>query len=296
MTSFECVGLGKRYRRKWALRDCSLAVPAGRITALVGPNGAGKTTLLHCLTGLIRPTEGRVSVLEGYPAGSLEALGAVGFVAQNAPLYGHLSVAGMIELTACMNRRFDVAGARSRAEELGLPPTAKVRRLSGGQQAQLALGLALARHPRMLVLDEPMARLDPVARHSFMGSLMTTACEDGVSIVFSSHVVSELERVADHLILVSRGRIVTAGPIDELLTGHAVLTGPVDQAGGVARALRPLRARRAGRQAQLLVRRSEAGTPDGWEVAAPTLEELVLAYLSDPPDGAAEGARIEIAG
>jgi len=220
MNVVEASALGKRYGGTWALRDCTLEIPAGRVAALVGPNGAGKSTLLNLAVGLTAPSAGEVTVLGGHPAGSPAALDGIAFVAQDTPLYKNLSVADMIYVTRSLNRRFDQPYAQSRLDELGIPPKRKAGKLSGGQQAQLALTLALARRPRLLVLDEPVAMLDPVARHDFLATVLAAASADGVSVLLSSHVLTELERVADYLILVSRGQVRLAGEAADLLAAH----------------------------------------------------------------------------
>ena len=220
MNVVEASGLGKRYGGTWALRECTLTVPAGRVTALVGPNGAGKTTLLNLAVGLAAPSAGRVTVLGGRRAGSPAALDGIAFVAQDTPLYRNLSVADMIYLTRNLNRRFDLAYAEARLAELGIPQKRKTRKLSGGQQAQVALTLALARRPRLLVLDEPVAMLDPVARHDFMDTVLAAAEADGVSVLLSSHVLAELERAAGYLVLLSRGQVRLAGEVAGLLATH----------------------------------------------------------------------------
>jgi ABC-2 type transport system ATP-binding protein len=285
----EASGLGKRYGSTWALRECSLAVPAGHVAALVGPNGAGKTTLLNLAVGLAAPDAGAVTVLGGLAAGSPAALDGIAFVAQDTPLYKNLSAADMLHLTASLNRRFDRAYARARLAELGIPPKRKAGKLSGGQQAQLALTLALARRPRLLLLDEPMAMLDPVARHDFMATVLTAAAEDGVSVLLSSHVLAELERVADYLILLSRGRVQVAGEVDDLLASHRVLTGPAAEADSYAG--RPVvHVRRGGAQAHLLVRAgADDPVPPGWEAHPVGLEELAMAYLREPGAAALPG-------
>ena len=220
MNVVEASGLGKRYGRTWALRECTLKIPAGRVAALVGPNGAGKTTLLNLAVGLTTPSAGAVSVLDGRRAGSPAALDGIAFVAQDTPLYKNLPVADMIYITRSLNRRFDQPYARARLAELGIQPRRKAGKLSGGQQAQLALTLALARRPLLLVLDEPVAALDPVARHDFMATVQAAAAADGVSVLLSSHVLTELERVADYLVLLSRGQVRLAGEVDDLLAAH----------------------------------------------------------------------------
>src|SRR5262245_60384938 len=289
MNVIEATGLGKRYGGTWALRACSLAIPAGHVAALVGPNGAGKSTLLNLAVGLAAPSAGGVTVLGGLPAGSPEALDGIAFVAQDTPVYRNLSAADMLHLTRSLNRRFEVSYARARLNELGISLNRKAGRLSGGQQAQLALTLALARRPRLLVLDEPVAMLDPVARHDFMATVLAAMADDGVSVVLSSHVLAELERVADYLILLSRGRVQVAGEVDDLLAGHRVLTGPAAEAGKYAG--RPVvHLRRGEKQAHLLVRATAADpVPPGWETHPVGLEELALAYLRDSGAASSRG-------
>ena len=284
MNIIETAGLGKRYGKIWALRDCTMAIPAGRIVALVGPNGAGKTTLLHLTVGLARATTGSVTVLGGVPAGSLEALEQIAFVAQDVPLYRNLSVADMLDLAGNLNRHFDGPRSKARLAELGIALGHKVGKLSGGQRAQLALTIAFSRHPDLLVLDEPLSGLDPLARHDFMASLMIAAAEDGLSVVFSSHVISELERVADYLVLLSGGQVQVMGEISELVAGHAMMSGPPADADRIAARFAVVQSQRTGRQADLLVRtgNGQGAIPEGWESTAVTLEELVLAYLREP--------------
>ena len=211
------------------------------------------------------------------------ALDGIAFVAQDTPMYKNLSARDMLHLTRNLNRRFDQQYAESRLGELGIPLKRKAGKLSGGQQAQLALTLALARRPRLLVLDEPMAMLDPVARHDFMASVMMAMAADGVSVVLSSHVLAELERVADYLILMSRGRVQLAGEVDDLLASHRVLTGPAAEADRYAERLSVVHARRGEAQAHLLVRATaDEPVPPGWEAHPVGLEELALAYLREP--------------
>lgn len=285
MNVVEAVGLGKRYGGKWALRDCSVAIPAGRVAALVGPNGAGKTTLLNLAVGLMAPSAGGVTVLDGRPAGSPAALDGIAFVAQDTPLYRNLSAADLLHLTSNLNRRFDRAAAEARLAALGIPLERKAGKLSGGQQAQLALTLALGRRPQLLVLDEPVAMLDPLARHDFMATVLAAVAEDGVSVLLSSHVLAELERVADYLVLLSNGQMQVAGEVDDLLAGHRVLSGPAGEADRYVDRSTVVHARRGEAQTHLLVRRSPAAEPipPGWESHPVSLEELALAYLRRPP-------------
>jgi ABC-2 type transport system ATP-binding protein len=289
MNIIETHGLGKRYGSTWALRECTLAIPAGHVAALVGPNGAGKSTLLNLAVGLAEPSSGEVTVLGGRPAGSPAALDGIAFVAQDTPLYKNLSAADMLHLTRNLNRRFDQPYAKTRLDELGIPLKRKGGKLSGGQQAQLALTLALARHPRLLVLDEPVAMLDPIARHDFMASVLMAATDDGVSVVLSSHVLAELERVADYLVLLAKGQLQVAGEVDDLLASHRMLTGPTPLAdryppGPV------VNTRRGEAVTHLLVRAGPGDpVPPGWTAHSVGMEELALAYLREPTAAALPG-------
>ena len=291
MNVIETRELGKRYGSTWALRECNLAVPAGHLAALVGPNGAGKTTLLNLAAGLAVPTTGNVTVLGGQPAGSPVALDGVAFVAQDTPLYKNLPVTDLLHLTRNLNRRFDQHYATARLAELDIPLTRKAGKLSGGQQAQLALTLALARHPRLLVQDEPMAMLDPLARHDFMATVMAAMADDGMSVLLSSHVLAELERVADYLVLVLRCSVQVADEVETLLAGHRVLTGPATEAGRHAERLTVVHARRGAAQTHLLVRTNGSAepVPPGWEAHPVSLEELTLAYRREPSAAALPG-------
>ena len=215
----EASELGKRYRSRWALADCTLSVPAGSIAGLVGPNGAGKTTLLHLVTGLLAPTTGMIEVAGGPPAATRAQLARVGFVAQDAPVYAGLSVADHLRLGAHLNPGWDATLARQRIERLGLDPAQKAGRLSGGQRAQLALTLAIAKRPQLLILDEPVASLDPLARRDFLQDLLDAVGEHQMSVVLSSHLVGDLERVCDYLIVLAAGRVQVAGTVTELTTG-----------------------------------------------------------------------------
>jgi ABC-2 type transport system ATP-binding protein len=280
----ECCGLAMRYRRTWALRDCGLAVPEGNVVALVGPNGAGKTTLLNLAAGLLRPTAGDITVLGGQRPGSGVARVGIGFVSQDAPLYGHLRAGDMLAVAENMNITWDRDRALARLADLRIPLDRKVRALSGGQRVQLALTIALSKRPRLLILDEPLARLDPLARHEFMASLMAEVTEQGLSVVFSSHVVAELERIADYLVILNNGQLQLAGGVEDLLAVHRILTGPGNESALDARLIAVVHARRAGAQAHLLVRNSapRVPAPEGWQSDPASLEDLVLGYLSDP--------------
>ncbi len=213
-------GLGKRYGQRWALTDCTLSVPAGHAVGLVGPNGAGKTTLLNLAVGMLAPTSGTIEVLGGRPGGSRAQLARVGFVAQDTPTYAALSVADHLRLGARMNPGWDAALARDRIERLGLNPRQRAGKLSGGQRAQLALTLAVAKRPELLILDEPIASLDPLARREFLESLAEFISGRQVSVVLSSHLVSDLERICDYLIVIVASRVQVAGQVGDLLAAH----------------------------------------------------------------------------
>jgi ABC-2 type transport system ATP-binding protein len=283
----EATNLGKRYRSRWAIRECSISIPEGHVVALVGPNGAGKTTLLHCAVGLTKPTTGDVKVFGELFAGSPAALERIAFVAQDVPLHKYLSVHSTIELTRNLNRSFDTSLARERLDDLGIGLEQRVGKLSGGQQSQLALALALARHPDLLVLDEPLARLDPLARSEFMSVVMRAVAEEGLSVVLSSHVVSELERVASYLIVLNVGRVQIASDIDSVTEGHALLTGPLDDVEQVSKSFDVVQTSHGDRQARLLVRTNGfAEMGPRWESSSVSLEEVILAYLRDPESSA----------
>jgi ABC-2 type transport system ATP-binding protein len=272
--------LGRRYGSQWALRDCTLEIPRGSITALVGPNGAGKTTLLRLASGLSRPTAGSVRVLGLDPqADAAEALPRVGFLAQEHPLYGGFTVAEMLRVGRELNPGWDDELAHARIVELGLPLKKKVRKLSGGQRAQVALTLALAKRPELLLLDEPVAALDPLARREFMQIVLAAVAERELTVVLSSHLVADLQRVCDHLVILATGRTQLAGPIDEIVASHRLLTGPRDEAEDVARTHEVVRQSHAERQTTLLVRANGHVYDSRWTVHDLDLEEIVLAYL-----------------
>jgi ABC-2 type transport system ATP-binding protein len=217
--------LGKRYRRRWALSGCTLEIPAGRVVGLVGPNGAGKTTLLHLAAGLIAPTTGTVEVLGGRPGEGPVQLGRVGFVAQDTPVYSGLSVAAHLRMAGYLNPRWDGGLALRRIEELGIDPRQRAGRLSGGQRAQLALTLAVAKRPKLLILDEPVASLDPLARREFLRSVAGTVAGHGTSVVLSSHLVADLELICDYLVVLVASRVRLAGDIAELLAAQRRVSG-----------------------------------------------------------------------
>jgi ABC-2 type transport system ATP-binding protein len=282
----EASGLGKRYGRRWALADCTLTVPVGRVTGLVGPNGAGKTTLLHLAAGLLSPTSGTIAVLGGRPAGTPAQLARVGFVAQDTPVYSGLSVAGHLRMGGWLNPGWDADFAERRISRLGLDLRQRAGSLSGGQRAQLALTLAAAKRPELLLLDEPVASLDPLARRDFLRDLMETVAEHQASVVLSSHLITDIERVCDHLIVLIGSRVRIAGETDELLATHHRLSGPLRDPRTLPAGWDVIEESHADRQSTLLVRTREPILDPAWTVRPVTLEDLVLAYMSQTGDAA----------
>jgi ABC-2 type transport system ATP-binding protein len=283
-------GLGKRYRRRWALSDCTLDIPAGRVTGLVGPNGAGKTTLLNLAAGMLAPTTGTIEVCGGRPASGPDQLAKVGYVAQDTPTYAGLTVAEHLRLGARLNPRWDAAVARSRLERLDLDPAQRAGKLSGGQRAQLALTLGLAKRPELLILDEPVSSLDPLARREFLQGLMEAVAEHDLSVVLSSHVVADLERVCDHLLVLVDSRVRVAGDVDTLLATHHRLTGPRRDPATLPADQHVVSASHTDRQSTLVVRTDGPVHDPAWTVDGLSLEDIVLAYMSSPAD-AGSGAR-----
>jgi len=285
-TALEAASLGRRYGGKWALRDCSLSLTTARVVALVGPNGAGKTTLLHLATGLLQPTSGSIRILGEMPGANPDILGRVGFVAQDMPLYRSFTVSEMLLLGEKMNRTWDMNLALDRIESLDIPLTQKIGTLSGGQRSQVSLGMALAKRPELLLLDEPLASLDPLARRDFLSALMESVADDGVSVVLSSHLVTDLERVCDHLVVLRNGRVAVDGEIASLLRSHRLVSGPrhTGSLNGVGQVIDRTD---TDRQTIALVRTDGPVLDPVWEVGNVDLEEIVLGYLGGR-DGSAE--------
>jgi ABC-2 type transport system ATP-binding protein len=277
--AIEAEGLGKRYGRRWALRACTLTIPTGRVTGLVGPNGAGKSTLLNLAVGLLRPTSGRISVLSGRPGGDPAQLGKVGYVAQDTPTYAGLSITDHLRLGARLNPSWDQAMANDRIAQLDLDPSQPAGRLSGGQRAQLALTLAVAKRPELLLLDEPVASLDPLARREFLQSLMGFVAEHGVSVVLSSHVVADLERVCDHLVVLAASRVALAGDVDDLLASHRRLIGARRDRSTLPSNQEVIEASETDRQSTMLVRTTDPIHDPAWVVEQVSVEDVVLAYM-----------------
>ncbi|GGK72768.1 ABC transporter ATP-binding protein [Streptomyces flaveus] len=276
--------LGKRYKQRWALQNCDLDVPAGRVVGLVGPNGAGKSTLLNLASGMLTPTTGTIEVCGGRPATGPEQLAKVGFVAQDTPTYAALSIADHLRLGARLNPGWDDTLARERIRRLGLDPKQRAGKLSGGQRAQLALTLGIAKRPELLILDEPVAALDPLARREFMQDLMETVAEHELSVVLSSHLVSDVERACDYVIVLVDSRVQVAGDIDDLVACHHRLTGPRRDPDTLPAGQHVITASHTDRQTTLLVRTDTAVHDPAWTVSPLGLEDIVLAYMTRPTD------------
>ena len=287
--ALEANGLGKRYHSSWALQDCSFRLPAGRVAALVGPNGSGKSTLLQLAAGLISPSSGQVTTIGHRPDDPrADVLPAIGFLAQDQPLYKNFSVNDLLTYGRHTNPRWDDADARHRLESLGIPLNRKAGTLSGGQQTEVALSLCLSKRPDLLLLDEPVSRLDPLARVRFLSTLMEVVASEGATVVVSSHVLSDLERVCDFLIILSSSRVQVAQDIEELLATHRILVGAESAAAWSNSIGTVIRSRQTDRQTTLLVRGSSPVLDPRWDVRQPTLEEIVLAYLENPSAGSSQ--------
>jgi ABC-2 type transport system ATP-binding protein len=283
--------LGKRFGSYWALQDCTLRVPPGRVTALVGANGAGKTTLLRLLTGLASPTAGSVRVLGHAPDGSEDSLAGIGYLAQDVPLYRRLTAADHVGLGGGLNQRWDGEGALRRLASLQIPVDRPVQTLSGGQRAQVGLGLALAKQPHLLLLDEPVAALDPLARREFLATLSEAVADGGLSVVLSSHLLHDLERVCDHIVLLSGSHTVLCEDIDVLLAEHRSLVGPRRDRRDVEPGVTVVRAIHTERQTRLLVRLHGPVLDPSWEQREVGLEEVILAYMGGNEGVVAGGLR-----
>jgi len=282
MTAIVAQDLGKRYGRRWALRKCTLSIPAGRVVGLVGANGAGKTTLLHLAVGLLEPTDGTITVLGVRPAARACQLARVGFLAQDAPLYSSLTVADHLRLGERLNHRWDGDLVGARVKGLGLDPRQRAGRLSGGQRAQLALTLAMGKRPDLLVLDEPVSSLDPLARRQFLQDLMGLVADQELTVVLSSHLLPDVERVCDFLVVLAGGQLQLSGDVEELLACHKILTGPPRDPRSVPGDQEIVRVDHTDRQTTMLVRTTQPILDPRLAVSDIGLEDLVLAYMSSP--------------
>jgi ABC-2 type transport system ATP-binding protein len=280
--ALDAVGLGKRYGRSWGLQDCSLELPQGKIAGLVGPNGAGKSTLLRMAAGITRPSDGHLRVLGLSPDDQPGALlPRIGYLDQERPLYKHYRVREMLRFGHKLNPRWDSERAADYMKGLGIDLTKRVGALSVGQQAEVALTLCLAKRPDLLLLDEPVAALDPLARERLMQTLLRTVVDDGTTVLLSSHVVSELESTCDFIIILSASRVQVVDDLDHLLTSHRLLLGDREDSPDRIDGVQVIAHTTSTREAQWLVRVSDRFEDSTWEVVDPTLQEVVLAYLQE---------------
>jgi ABC-2 type transport system ATP-binding protein len=284
--ALEADHLGKRYGKHWALQNCTLQIPEGRMVGLVGLNGAGKTTLLQLAAGLLAPSTGSITVFGLSPYRQPEkVLSQIGFLAQERSLYRNFSIGDLLLFGRSLNPGWDSDFARARLEKLGLSPKRIASKLSVGQQTQVELIMALAKKPRLLLLDEPLASLDPLARKEFEQTLMEVVAEDGPTVLFSSHQVNDLERICDHLIILSASHVQIAADIEQLLSSHKRLIVPASSAAAIGAKHHVIQAQHAARFSTLLAQiNGEFDEPD-WQVQPVSLEEIVLAYISQPTTG-----------
>jgi ABC-2 type transport system ATP-binding protein len=279
--AIETIGLGKQFRLTWALRNCSIQLPVGRVSGLVGANGAGKTTLMRLLAGMSRPTAGRALVLGRPPADDRGFLAEVGYLAQEVPLYPRWNAADHLALGAHLNRVWDETLTRDRLRSLNIPLDRPIAALSGGMRAQVALALTLGKRPRLLLLDEPVAALDPLARRQFLASLTAAVAEGDLTVLMSSHLLADLERVCDHLILMAGAQPVVCAEIDDLLASHKLLIAAERDTTAIERQHHVITETRTRREVALTVKLNGPVLDPSWQVHDLGLEDIVLAYLTE---------------
>ncbi|MFC6014595.1 ABC transporter ATP-binding protein [Plantactinospora solaniradicis] len=289
MYAIEATGLGLRYGNRPALVDCDLQLPAGRVLGVVGPNGAGKSTLLGLMSGLLRPTVGSITIFGKPPGTTAEQLADVGFVAQNTPLYADLTVAEHLRLGAKLNPRWDQKLVDEYVGRLNTHLKHKAGQLSGGQRARLALLLAVAKRPKLLIFDEPVATLDPLVRREFLRSLMESVVELELTVVLSSHLVSDLERICDYITVLANGRVQLAGPVDDLVASHHRLIGTHDDFTSLPDGTEVILSEHTGRQNTVVVRSDKPLPYPTGQVSGIEFEDLVLAYMLRAADASVPG-------
>ena len=277
----EARALGRRFGRRWALRDCTVAIPAGAVVGLAGPNGAGKSTLLDLAVALLEPTSGEVRTLGVDPVRDPAVLARVGYVAQDAPLYRSFTIGETLEFARATNPAWDETVVDELVRKL--PLERRVASLSAGDRARLALCLALGKRPSLVLLDEPFARLDPLAAREFLQLLMDGVADSGATVVIASHVIADIERVSDHIVLLSDGHVRLQGGVDFLLSSHRLLSGARRPLGRIAGVEEIVRQTFSGRQMTLLARVKGRVSDPSWSVDEIGLEDLLLAYMAPQP-------------
>lgn len=277
----EANALGKRFGSQWALRNCTFSLQAGRIMALVGPNGSGKSTLLELAAGLLAPTEGTIEILGASPLENPSVvLPRVGFTAQEHPLFDGFSIEDMIRFGKSLNQNWDHDFAHGRITKLGLPLKKKVGKLSGGQRAQVSLIMALAKRPDVILLDEPVSSFDPLTRREFLQTLMEIVAGAGSSVIFSSHMLEDLERVSDSVLLIAGGNVQLSGSIEAILSSHRYMIGPIEEENLSSTIHEVISRRNTGRQIATLVNlEAPLVLGDSWSVHEPSLEDVIVGYL-----------------
>jgi len=285
-TAIQTKELGKRYGSFWALENCNINVPEGSVSALVGPNGAGKSTLLKLLTGLSSASNGESEVLGKAPQQHEDFLSDIGYLAQEIPLYKSMCAADHIKMGAHLNKRWDEEFITKRLNDLGIPLERPVGKLSGGMRAQVALALALAKKPKLLLLDEPVAALDPLARHDFLSSLTQAVADGGLTVIMSSHLLADLERVSDHVIVLAAGKTQLCDDIETVLNEHKLLVGTRERAKELSDGVQVIHETHTAKQSTLLVRlKKGAKLPAHWQQHEPNIEEIILAYMGQAKEG-----------
>lgn len=277
---FEANGLGRRYRRKWALQDCTLSIPQGRVAALVGPNGAGKSTLLRMAAGLIPPSTGSLRILGADPQSqSTDLRRRIGFLDQDRPMYSSFRVEEILHFGRSSNPGWNMEIAQGHLARLSIPQDARVSNLSGGQQAQVALTVCLAKEPELLLLDEPAAALDPVAREDLLRLLMRQVGESGSSVVLSTHSLGDVSAICDYVVVLAHSRVILANDIEFILESHRFLSTGNDENLVLPTGVTVIDERHSAREASVLARIELPFFDSQWLVEQPTLEEIVMAYL-----------------
>jgi ABC-2 type transport system ATP-binding protein len=276
----ETVGLAKRFGRKWGLRDCTLLIPPGKVAALVGPNGAGKSTLLRMAAGLWRPTTGTIKVLGEVPGHENAALlQRVGYLDQERPLYRGFRVDEMFRFGEGTNPTWDMDAAHSYVDQLGISLRDRVDKLSGGQRAQVALTMSLAKQPELLILDEPAAALDPVAREDLLRLLMRQVAERGTTVVLSTHALGDVGSICDYLVILSHSKVVLADDLEFVVESHRFVSTPSSNTSALPDGVTVIDTRISSRDVTHLVRMTLPTIDETWQITEPTLDEIIMAYL-----------------
>jgi ABC-2 type transport system ATP-binding protein len=282
--ALQATNLGRRFRRKWALKDCTLTIPRGRVSALVGPNGAGKSTLLRIAAGLIPPSTGSLRILgSDVMSRSADIVSRVGYLDQDRPSYASFKVSEILHFGRSSNPKWNSDVAIGNLARLNIPLGARVSTLSGGQQAQVALTVCMAKMPELLLLDEPAAALDPVAREDLLRLLMNEVAVRGSSVILSTHSLADVSSVCDYVVVLSNSRVVLANDIDFVLESHRILSSDRRLSSPLPYGAIVLEERHSARETSVLARIELPIMDSRWLIESPTLDEIVMAYLRLDP-------------